>query len=216
MPFDQPLVPRDWCPVVLRRSSLHRRLRPLLLATLFLGRIGAAPPSPSSLRVIDLDEKPHAVFSGDARDIVVLFFLAPECPVSNRSVPTMRALAAEFAGAHVRFLGVYPEPDEPLANLRRHAAEFRLDFPLRVDRPHALVRHTGVTLTPEAVVADGQGTLLYRGRIDDRFVDFGRERLRATREDLREVLLALRAGRRPPFRATQGFGCTLSQPVLPR
>lgn len=215
MPFDHPPVPRDWCPVVLRRLSLQRLL-PLLLATLLTGRIGAAPLAPVSLRVIDLDDKPHAVFSGDARDIVVLFFLAPECPVSNRSIPTMRALAAEFTTVHVRFLGVYPEPDEPRANLRRHATEFRLDFPLRVDRHHALVRHTGVTLTPEAVVADGQGTLLYRGRIDDRFVDFGRERPRATREDLREVLLALRAGQRPPFRATEGFGCTISQPVPTR
>lgn len=215
MPFDHPAVPRDWCRVLLRRSSLHR-LCPLLLATLLLGRLSAAAPAAASLRVIDLDEKTHAVFSGDVRDIVVFLFLAPECPISNRNVPTMRALAADFAGARVRFLGVYPEPDEPLANLRRHAAEFRLDFPLRVDRRHELVRHTGVTLTPEAVVADGQGTLLYRGRIDDRFVDFGRERPRATREDLREVLLALRGGRRPAFRATEGFGCTISQPVPAR
>lgn len=215
MPFDRVAVPRDWSPVVLRRSSLHR-LFPLLLATLLPGHLGAAPPAPASLRVTDLDAKPHAVFSGDARDIVVLFFIAPECPVSNRSLPSMRALAAEFAADRVRFLGVYAEPDEPLANLRRHATDFQIDLPLRVDRQHALVRHTGVTRTPEAVVADGRGTLLYRGRIDDRFVDFGRERPRATREDVREVLLALRSGRRPAFRATEGFGCTISQPVPTR
>jgi thiol-disulfide isomerase/thioredoxin len=198
----------------------RHRPGPLLLLLLLTGLLsahaGTAPLSVDRLRVIDLDEEPHAVFSGDARDIVVLFFIAPECPVSNRSIPTMRALAAEFATARVRFVGVYAEPDELPANLRRHATEFQIDFPLRIDRQHALVRLTNVTRTPEAVVADGLGTLLYRGRIDDRFVDFGRERQRATREDVREVLLALRSGQRPPFRATEGFGCTLSQPVPTR
>lgn len=189
---------------------------PTLLLPVLLSHLGGAAPAPASLRVTDLDANAHAVFSGDARDIVVLFFIAPECPVSNRSLPTMRALAAEFATDRVRFVGIYAEPDEPPANLRRHATEFQIDFPLRIDRQHALVRLTGVTRTPEAVVADGRGTLLYRGRIDDRFVDFGRERRRATREDVREVLLALRSGQRPPFRTTAGFGCTLSQPVPTR
>lgn len=173
----------------------------------------AASGAPTRLRVSDLDDRPVPVFSGDDRDLIVLFFIAPECPVSNRSLPAMQALANEFASARIRFLGLYPEPDTPVATLRRHAQEFQITFPIGVDRRHALVRQTGVTVTPEAVIADGRGTVLYRGRIDDRFVGFGQERARPTREDVREILTALRRGERPAFRSAAGFGCTISQPV---
>lgn len=180
-----------------------------------LGAASAIAAAPAATRP-DLDGADRPLFTGDARDIVVLFFIAPECPVSNRSVPAMRALAAEFAAARIAFFGIYAEPDTAPDALRRHAAEFSLDFPLRLDRDHALVRFAGVTVTPEAVVADGTGALLYRGRIDDRFVDFGKERPRPTREDVREVLLAVRSGGRPTFRTAAGFGCTISRAVPAR
>ena len=50
-------------------------------------------------------------------------------------------------------------------------------------------------MTPEAVVYRPRPAhLLYEGRIDDRFPDFGRERDIATVQDLRRALDALRAG----------------------
>lgn len=181
---------------------------------LILGASGfAASDVLPDLHVSDLEGRPVRVFTGDARDIVVLFFVAPECPVSNRSLPAMQALATEFGSPRVRFLGLYPEPDAPLETLRRHAADFRINFPLATDRRQALVAHTGVTVTPEAVIADGRGTLLYRGRIDDRFVGFGQERAQPTREEVREILSALRRGERPAFRTAAGFGCQISRPV---
>ena len=59
------------------------------------------------------------------------------------------------------------------------------------DPDHALVRRAGVHVTPEAAVyvfdADTP-RLAYRGRIDDRVVELGRQRPRATRFDLRDAL----------------------------
>lgn len=161
----------------------------------------------------DLAGRETPVLSGDARDVLVLFFVSPECPVANRSAPTMRALAAEFGRDRTTFFAVYPDPDATRDALRRHAEEYGLNFNLRRDAAHRVVEHVAVTFTPEAVIMDGTGSLIYRGRIDDRFVDFGQARPRANREDVREVLLALRAGRRPTFREQRGFGCTIQRTV---
>jgi hypothetical protein len=55
----------------------------------------------------------------------------------------------------------------------------------------------GATITPEAVVVDPQGRVLYRGRIDDRYVSLGLERPVATRRDLDEALTDITVGKPP-------------------
>jgi thiol-disulfide isomerase/thioredoxin len=199
-----------------RRPAVQRALVSATLAGLFCWAAAASRASEAApLRTValpDLDNAVHWVLPGDADDIVVLFFIAPECPVSNRTLPVMRRLEEEFGSTRIHFLGVYPERDLPAAALARHAEAFEIRFALRIDREHALVKATGVTRTPEVVIANGAGVVFYRGRIDDRFVDFGKERPHPTREDAREVLAALRRGERPAFRTAAGFGCLINRP----
>ena len=50
--------------------------------------------------------------------------------------------------------------------------------PALAEAKHAgqkLVKQTGVTVTPEVAIISGT-RVLYRGRIDDRYIDFGKER----------------------------------------
>ncbi|GIT77890.1 MAG: hypothetical protein Ct9H300mP32_2720 [Verrucomicrobiota bacterium] len=62
-------------------------------------------------------------------------------------------------------------------------------------------------VTPEAAVFDAKGRLIYRGRIDDLYADFGKKRARPTRHDLRDTLDALLAGKRLTKRTTKAVGC---------
>ena len=62
-------------------------------------------------------------------------------------------------------------------------------------------------MTPEAAVYDRERRLIYRGRIDDRYVNIGLERPAPTRRDLEEVLTAVAAGTSVTPRMTQAVGC---------
>jgi hypothetical protein len=55
--------------------------------------------------------------------------------------------------------------------------------------------------------------LLYRGRIDDRYVDLGRERPQPTSHDLESALIALIAGKPVAVRETRAIGCILADLV---
>ena len=46
-------------------------------------------------------------------------------------------------------------------------------------------------VTPEAAVFSADGRELYRGRIDNRMVDFGKERPAPTRRDLDDALASI-------------------------
>src|SRR5438874_1084698 len=77
------------------------------------------------------------------------------------------------------------------------------------DPEHALVKFVGATVTPEAAVYAG-GHIVYRGRIDDRYVDLGLERPAPTRRDLAEALAAVIAGKPVLQPTTQAVGCFIA------
>jgi len=194
---------------------MPRPLHHLLLAAVLLGfvaGVGAGEPAHDWWDRLAMRDLAGAPLEMTGRWTVIVF-ISPECPLANTSLPVLNALAAEFGPAGVRLVGVYADPTLELSVLRRHAAEFHLAFAAADDREQRLVRATGATYTPEAFVFSNDGTLLYRGRIDDRVGGFGPARPAATQEDLRDVLKALVAGRPGPFADRPGFGCALPEAV---
>ena len=170
-------------------------LVPLLAALSIGGRV-------SDLKLTALDGAPRAIAPAPA---TVLIFLSAQCPVSNEYVPRLNALAREYEG-RATVLGVNSNRNESLDDARKHAAEYRLAFPVYKDPGNVLADLLGVTVTPQAVVLDSQRRLQYRGRIDD-----SQKLARVTRSDLRLALGAVLTGRPAPASETKAFGCTIKR-----
>src|SRR5262249_7808430 len=99
----------------------------------------------------------------------VLLFYSTECPISNAYSPTLAELMAQFRAQPVKWVGICVDPDLSDAEVRTHARDFKLTFPVVRDRHGALARKIGATMTPEVFVLDGPGRVRYHGRIDDQF-----------------------------------------------
>ena len=136
----------------------------------------------------------------------VLLFVMTDCPISNRYAPEVRRLHDEFAGA-VRFWMVYVDAHRPPDELREHRASFGYPFAALRDVDGALAALAGATVTPEAAVFDAARRLVYRGRIDDRYVSFGVARRAPRTRDLHDRLRRLAAGESLAFSQTQAVGC---------
>ena len=136
----------------------------------------------------------------------VLLFVMTDCPISNRYAPEVRRLHDEFAGA-VRFWLVYVDAHRPRDELREHRASFGYPFAALRDVDGALAALAGATVTPEAVVFDAAQRLVYRGRIDDRYVSFGVARRAPRTRDLHDRLRRLAAGETLAFSQTRAVGC---------
>jgi hypothetical protein len=179
----------------------------VVLAILMIGR----PTSAGPLRVPDLDGRlvdPLAPAAGVRATVFV--FVTTDCPIANRYAPEIQRLAAMFTSQGVRFWLVYANPHEPPTSIRNHLRQFQYAIPALRDPEHALVRFTKVTVSPEAAVVDQGGSLLYHGRIDDRWVNLGRDRPSPTRADLAEALRATLDGKPVAQAATPAVGCILS------
>jgi hypothetical protein len=141
-----------------------------------------------------------------ADPLTVYVFTTTDCPISNRYAPEIQRLAAKH-GAKARFVLVYPVPSDTTEIIRDHHRKF--GYAIEHVRDAQLVKKTGVTVTPEVAVIRGSA-LLYRGRIDDRYVELGRERPKPTTHDLDDALTAITAGKPVAARATRAVGCILS------
>jgi hypothetical protein len=168
---------------------------------------GCSADTPAELELPQADGRTANPFATTNTAAVAFVFIAMECPISNRYAPEVHRLRAKFP--EIRFWVVYPNVAESDEAVRRHAKEFGHEAPVLRDPKHKLVRLARARVTPEAAVFSPRGELLYHGRIDDRQVDFGKERPEPTRRDLENALKAVRDGETPRQPAGRAVGCPI-------
>jgi hypothetical protein len=144
-----------------------------------------------------------------AGKVRVFIFIRKDCPVSNAYAPEVARLVADFEPKGAAFWLVYPDPDEVPEQVRKHLHEFDYPCPALLDPAHELVARGGVRVTPEAAVFSREGKLLYSGRIDDRYLDFGRKRTKAQTQDLANAITAALANQRVPKPTGPAVGCLI-------
>jgi DNA-binding transcriptional LysR family regulator len=159
-----------------------------------------------SIRLESLDGTSWSFSNGEAL-ATVFVFVRTDCPISNRYAPEMSRLMETYEAPKFDFRFVYVDPEEPTDAIRKHREEYSLSGNVIIDRDHRLVAWSGAEVTPEVAVLDEKGSLLYRGRIDDWYVDFGKARREASTHDLENVLQAMLAGEALAARTTKAVGC---------
>ena len=140
---------------------------------------------------------------------VVLIFIATDCPVSNAYAPETNRNIDEYGRKGVAFRLVYAEPTTKAADAGTHLKEYGYHAPALLDHDQRLVRLTGASATPTAVIFLPDQHWVYRGRIDDRYVDFGKSRPDPTRRDLRDALDAVLSGKPVSTATTEVIGCPI-------
>ncbi|MEM7600611.1 MAG: hypothetical protein AAF357_04255 [Verrucomicrobiota bacterium] len=166
-----------------------------------------------SARVVDLDGKLHILGEGRPPKPVVLVFIGPDCPIVRRSVEPLNEMA--MGQDKMQFFGVISSPDVGRAEAVKFRDEFRVEFPIILDSVGDLALRLQPTTVPEAFVIAGNGEMLYRGAIDDRFASPGRPRKHASAHYLRDAMEAVAVGTKPEIRATEPVGC-LFEPWDPK
>lgn len=134
----------------------------------------------------------------------VFLFWSSQCPIANRYVPRIVALARDYRGKAVQFFLVDSNVEDSRATVVRAARERSLPFPAVKDSDTALADRLGAQATPEAIVVDSTGAIRYLGRIDDHV-----EADQVTRRDLRIALGALLDGKPIERTRTLPFGCAI-------
>jgi hypothetical protein len=194
----------------LRRALATLGLAAALAASCSAGAKTAAHPSNVVLAGLDGDSvRP---FESRARASVFVFSRV-DCPVAARYAPYLERLQHRLGADRIDFALVFVDPSQSADAIRAYLRDYGFTGRALRDSDHALVRLVGATTTPEAAVfvhGTSGPALVYRGRIDDQYMDIGRTRPAATLHDLDDVIEDVRAGRPVAFHSTPAVGCLIA------
>lgn len=179
------------------------------LCTLLLGYQLAAMPSDPVQTVSIADVSGVVRRIPTAQQATVLFFVATDCPIANRMAPELSRIVKAYRPKGVSFLFAYVEPTQTKAQILAHIKEYKLGAPGILDAKHKLVQLSGASVTPQAVVFSRAGKMVYRGRINDLFLEHGRSRKAPKSEDLRNALNQFLAGKSIAVPQTAALGCSI-------
>lgn len=142
---------------------------------------------------------------GAGKKATVLLFVSTRCPVSNAYNTRMSALAKAYSSKNIAFVGINANTTEAVPEVASHA-KAHFSFPVLKDADDTVADAYNAHVTPEAYVIDGQGTLVYHGRIDNS-MELGDVKS----HDLASALDAVVAGRAVTAKQASAFGCSIKR-----
>ena len=148
---------------------------------------------------------------GPHEKAIVMVFVAPDCPISNRYVPTYNRLEESLRASGVALYLVYSDDTFSAERIAEHRVEYDIGAPALVDHDQQLQSLVGATVTPQAFLLDRRGEVRYAGRVDDRWVTFGRFRPNVQDDSLANAVDAFLHGRPIDPDRTEAIGCYLPE-----
>src|SRR5262249_11510640 len=102
------------------------------------------------------DAKGKAVGLADfkGKKAIVVVFLSFECPVSTSYASLLAELHKKYSPKGVAFLGVDSSDDATAAEIAKHAAEYKIPFPVLKDDKFKVADLFKAKTSPEAFVLD--------------------------------------------------------------
>lgn len=155
----------------------------------------------------DLAGQTRQPFNDPTTRALALVFITPDCPIANYYQPTLRKLGEEFADRGVPLFMIHSDPDVTADAAQRHVEKFEIAAPVILDHAQSIARRVDAKITPEAIIVDRAGKILYRGRIDNFYEALGRKRRAATEHDFHDALAAVADGRPVANPVTKALGC---------
>lgn len=161
----------------------------------------------------DIRYLPRTLDDFGAKKAFVIAFTNLDCPLVKRYLPRLKELDETYRDQEVQFIAINAAPGDSLVEMAYQAVKADCAFPFCKDFDGSVVRALGVERTPEVVVLDEARRLRYRGRIDSQY-RLGGVKPDAGREDLKQAIEDVLAGREVSVAETAVDGCKITLPEL--
>lgn len=121
----------------------------------------------------------------------VYVIVSEECPICIYMSKPLIEIYEKYK-SKVEFKLVFPSYLSNYKTMQLYKKKYNLnDIPGYLDEDQALSKKLGATVTPEAIVENEKGIVVYRGRINDAYYAPGRLRHAANKHDLADAIEAL-------------------------
>jgi Thioredoxin-like domain len=144
------------------------------------------------------------------KNIKVYVFAAEECPVSIYMTKSLATISDSYKD-NADFYLVFPLKSSTGKTANNFKTKNKLtNFFITVDAKQTLTKKLGAKITPEVVVANEADSVLYRGRINDAYLEPGKRRHIYSNNDLADALALITAQKQVPVPWKPAVGCYIT------
>lgn len=176
----------------------------LMLGTISSGTLLAETKN-FNFTLKDVNGKSYSLKDFDGSTALAVIWVSTRCPVSNAYNKRMADLNKEYNARGIAFIGINSNKAEGIDEIKKHAAENGLTFPILKDENNIIADQYEASVTPEVYLLQ-KGKLLYHGRIDD-----SRREDKVAAKDFRSALNEVLAGKAVSVAKTKAFGCSIKR-----
>ena len=142
--------------------------------------------------------------------VLGVFFSCNHCPYAKAIEGRLIELERDYRDRGFRFVAISVNdaasyPEDSFDNMKKRAAERSYAFPYLYNEDQSVARAFGAVCTPDLYVFDQSRKLAYHGRLDDSPMD----PTKVKRQELREAVDALLAGKKPTTAQNPSIGCSI-------
>lgn len=145
------------------------------------------------------------------RPLNLFVFLSPECPLCKNYTKALNKINNDFSADSVRVIGVISGKAYSALDVKDFKNEFAVNFQLFIDPAMKLTTYLQATITPEVVLINDKGKLIYRGAIDDWVTELGKNKLRPEKEYLRLAVTQYINHQPISIKKTRPKGCYINE-----
>ena len=140
----------------------------------------------------------------------VYVFVAEKCPISIYMAKPLQEAFQKYEN-EVDFYTVFPMKNSTNKTAQQFLEKYKLtDFKIKLDNYQGFARKLEATITPEVVVLDEKGEVVFRGRISDAYKAPGKMKHGVRKNELVAVLDKLTRGETIPQPWNHAVGCYIT------
>lgn len=163
----------------------------------------------------DYRGKPFSLRDFDNSRLVLIAFTGTQCPLAKLYTVRLNELAANYDPTDLAVVAINSNVQDSVTEIAASVRRQGITFPVLKDPAHRVADQLGAERTPEVFLLDQNRIVRYHGRIDDQYV-VGITRKEPQREDLKEAISELLAGKSVSVSRTDTLGCLIGRRREPK
>jgi len=167
-----------------------------------------SPSEIAQAKLTAVGKKRKEIFFSSPLSVFVL--LSPECPLCKNYSTVLNKINGQFSG-DLSVYGIVPGKAYSAKEISKFIKDYKINFPVYVDPKKELTTYIKGTVTPEVILMNQQGEVIYRGAIDDWVSDLGKKKLVVSNEYLKTAIKQYLQNQTVSIKSVEPIGCLINE-----
>ena len=136
--------------------------------------------------------------------------LSPECPLCKNYSTVLNKIREQFSN-DVSVYGIVPGRTYSVKLVKEFAKDYKISFPIYIDPKKELTAYIKGKVTPEVILLNKSGDVIYRGAIDDWVSELGKKKLVVSNQYLKAAIEEYLQNRTISIKNVEPKGCLINE-----